>query len=150
MWGVEHGWADRHLLVALATDQLIREERTEQGAILLAGLRATEMGDALRLASTLAADEPVLDDGEIRARWLYLVLRWVHENRDTVPDPLGVAEALYADFGYPRGMETFVRFMPPTDGWDAGAHARDENEARMIANWASWIAAREREVEAGA
>lgn len=145
VWGVEHGWADLHLLVDLATDRLLHEEQPAQAAIILAGLAPSEMWDALRLASTLATGEPPVDEPEIEARWLYLVLRWVYENRDTLLDPLGVVEELYADFGYPRGMETFVRFMPSTDAWDPSAHTPAENDARMIANWAAWLGARERE-----
>jgi hypothetical protein len=147
VWGVERGWADPRLFVDLATDRLLHQEQPAPAAVTLAGVDPDEMWEAPGLAAALAAGEAPVDEPELVARWLYLVLRWVYENRDTVPDPLGVVEELYADFGYPPGMEPFVRFMPPTDGWDSGAHTLAENEARMMANWEGWIRAREREQE---
>lgn len=47
--------------------------------------------------------------------WIFLTLLWVFRNRDAYPDPLGVVEELYADFGYPESVAPIVRYMPPAD-----------------------------------
>lgn len=48
--------------------------------------------------------------------WTYLALAWVHENQAEFDEPLEVVERLYADFGYPDDVASFVRFMPPPTG----------------------------------
>ena len=47
-----------------------------------------------------------------KQKLLYLVLNWYFEHREDYTDPLGVVELVYADFGYPKDVSKFVRYMP--------------------------------------
>lgn len=67
-----------------------------------------------------------------KSKWLYLSLAWLFENKGHVNDPLSVIEDIYADFDYPPEMQTFVRYMPPTDGYDPRNYTAEENNERLM------------------
>ena len=75
---------------------------------------------------------------------MYLILRWVLEHRERFEDPLGVAEQIYADFDYPPELESMIRYMPASGGYDPRAHTLAENEARLYEAWAQFVTASER------
>ena len=72
------------------------------------------------------------------AKWLYLALAWLFENRDSVSDPLVQVEMIYADFDYPPEITSLVYYMP-CDEPDLGS--RELNEARIYANWENYLQA---------
>jgi len=92
----------------------------------------------------LAGDEPVVPEGALRKKWLYLLLRWLFENRERFSDPLALVEEIFCDFGHPLEMAGFIRYMPPADGYDPRQHTKAENEARMLAHWRDYLTAAER------
>jgi hypothetical protein len=103
--------------------------------------------DELALASSTAAD-PVLDivrrltetkgyrPEDSEEKWLYILLAWLYENRDGFEDPLGLVEEVYAEFGYPRAIAPFVRYMPMV-GPDLGS--RERNELRLFSYWEKYL-----------
>jgi hypothetical protein len=72
-------------------------------------------------------------------KWLFLELSWAYENRKNIPDPLGLVEEIYADFGYPSEIESFVRYMPVVDGYDPVSHTLEENNRRLFENWRRFL-----------
>lgn len=74
--------------------------------------------------------------GEMEAKWLYLVLDWLYQHRADLADPLQTVEEVYADFGYPECLSSFVRYMP-MQGPDLGSRAA--NEARLFERWKSYL-----------
>lgn len=72
-------------------------------------------------------------------KWLYLCIAWAYHNKDLLKDPLQDIEKIYADFDYPHEMDSFVRFMPPTDGYDPSAHTPAENYERLMNNWRIYV-----------
>ena len=36
-------------------------------------------------------------------------------------------EVIYADFDYPYEIESFIKYMPPSDGYDPSTHSQIEN-----------------------
>ena len=137
LFGVQEGWADPRLLILLAERRLSTNDGLGDDEIQLAGLRRDEHLDAVALAKRLSARE-TYDAVKIQAKWQCLILRWLYDKRDQFPDPLGIVEIIFADFGYPSSMESFVRFMPAADGYDPQAHSRADNERRLIALWGQY------------
>src|SRR5207244_2099654 len=90
------------------------------------------------LLTNLAAGDRISESAS-KCRWLFLILLWAYESRDEMEDPLGFVEKVYADFDYPEGVDSFVRFMPPAEGWDPLAHTHEENERRMFVNWRKYL-----------
>ncbi len=76
------------------------------------------------------AGTPARAAGE--AVWLYLLLAWLFENRTSFSDPWVEIEKVYADFGYPKEISGFVRFMPVPKGEPA-------TEAAMTRRWAEFV-----------
>ena len=101
---------------------------TDEGAIDLAIECVTagdDSPDVVELASVLPHDKykvPEIvrrlaerDPECSKDKWLFLLLAWLYEHRDTIEEPLAIVEELYADFDYPEEIATFVRYMPPQD-----------------------------------
>jgi len=84
----------------------------------------------------LAESEPTQSIEAIRDKWLYLLLAWVFEQKDSYSDPLKIVEQIYADFDYPESIAPFVRYMP-SDEPDLGS--LDKNEARLFDKWKMYM-----------
>ena len=140
LWGYERqlvGWSS---LVALALDKAAAGSNDPK-EIELAGLQKDESwraGDLLRILAKAEAPNP---ENLILRKWLFLVLLRLFENRSQFADPLGEVESVYADFEYPEEMTSFVRFMPPTDGYDPLQFSRTENERRLLGLWQKYLVA---------
>lgn len=89
--------------------------------------------------------KPVLEDlaSEMRdyspKNWLYVLLSDVFHRKEEFEDPLGEVEKIYADFDYPEEIESFVRYMPPKDGYIPSAHTYEENIARLYFHWEHYL-----------
>ena len=59
--------------------------------------------------------------------------------KDKVIDPLAEVEKIYEDFNYPEEIESFVRYMPPKDGYDPSLYSYEENLIRLFENWKSYL-----------
>lgn len=62
----------------------------------------------------------------------------MYEHRKNFDDPLGEVEILHADFGYPKDVTPFVRYMPPTD-YDPSTYTRQENIDKLYALWEAYL-----------
>ena len=89
-----------------------------------------------RLIEQLATTEPDQDADKIRSKWLYLVLIWIFEHRESYPDPLQTVEEVYADFGYPERIADFVRYMPMNE---PDLVSRELNEQRLYEKWKRYV-----------
>lgn len=78
-------------------------------------------------------------DEESKQKWLLLCLSWTYENREKLADPLGAVEDIYADFDYPSAIESFVRFLPPSDGYVPAQYSQEENCRRLMMNWEEFL-----------
>ncbi|MGH8139143.1 MAG: DUF2247 family protein [Steroidobacteraceae bacterium] len=144
LWGVEHLLIDTSTVVDLATDRLLAGS-DDPVEIELAALPKSEISEAGDLLRRLADTEPAHSATEIARKWLFLRMAWIYERRGDLQDPLGEAESAYADFGYPREVEGFMRYMPATWGYAPKTHTREENEARLYRLWQQYLAAAARE-----
>lgn len=133
-YGVDHQLIAPKVAIDKATDRLCGSADASEDEVELAG--RSESDSILELVSRLADSENASAEESVRAKWLYLVLAWLFENRGSVSDPLGMVEEVYSDFDYPREVAAFVRSMPMV-GPDLGN--REQNEARLYDYWKRYL-----------
>ena len=133
-FGLEHQWIGPKVAIERATDRLCEADSTSADEVELAGLSASD--SIIDIVSRLANAEGASTEETCRAKWLYLTLAWLFANRGSLNDALAMVEEVYSDFGYPREVASFVRYMPMV-GPDLGN--REQNEARLYSNWKDYI-----------
>lgn len=133
VFGLENQLLDPNAVVRLAAERL---DLPDPPAALVDLAVADSGAPVLEDVRQLAEQEDGEDDAASSRRWLYLVLAWLFEHRDELPDPLQSVEVVYAEFDYPEEVAEFVRYMP-TDGPDLGD--RDKNEARLVSKWERYL-----------
>ncbi|MCP4592693.1 MAG: DUF2247 family protein [bacterium] len=138
-WGYEHGILSAAGVVEFAVARLAEDEDAGSAVVELASLSPQEHAEVPSVLEKVLQSEGVAWSSESRRKWLYLVLAWVHEHRDELPDPLGIVEQVYADFGYPVEIQSFVSYMPPEDGYEPQAHSHEENVARLFTKWKKYL-----------
>lgn len=79
------------------------------------------------------------DELLIKKKWLFIVLNWLWNNRNNFEDPLAEVEMIYADFDYPPEIEGFIKYMPPSDGYDPSKHSQIENINHLMDKWKSYL-----------
>lgn len=139
IWGVERGifsWKDVRNFALAKLDRNSSTFDIENEISMLDKNNASEIMSLARDAASIDCEF-----GNIADRWRFLLLKWIYENRNTFTHPLGVVEELYAEFDYPQDMESFVPFLPPSDGWDPTKHSSSENEMRLFGNWRTYLEA---------
>lgn len=75
----------------------------------------------------------------ISQKWLYVILSWLWINRASFEDPLDEVERIYTDFDYPAEIDNFIKYMPPTDGYDPSLYSYAENINRLMKNWENYL-----------
>ena len=137
LWGYEHqmiAWRD---IVGLATSLLQPHSGARELELSTMGKSEAHLvGELLR---ELAAAENEILESTIVRKWLFLVLAWTYENSNRVDDPLSEVDVIYADFGYPAEIESFVRYMPPQGGYDPSQHSAQENRDRLFDYWRKYL-----------
>jgi hypothetical protein len=145
LWGYEHQWIDWSCLTELAVERISSESKSHPAAIELAGMMKEETAGAGDLVRVLANTEPVVSEEILRQKWLYLILRWLFENREQFSDPLAMVEDIFCDFGHPLEIAKFIRYMPVTDNYDPRQHSKAENEERMFNHWREYLKTAEKQ-----
>ncbi|MEK3933815.1 DUF2247 family protein [Sporosarcina sp. FSL W7-1349] len=51
---------------------------------------------------------------------------------DDLEELLNRVAEVYAVFDYPKDMESFINYLPPSDGFDPFLYTKEENEIRLI------------------
>ncbi len=69
----------------------------------------------------------------------YILLSWLWINRESFEDPLDEVESIYTDFDYPAEIESFIKYIPPTDGYDPSLYSYAENINRLMKNWEIYL-----------
>lgn len=133
-FGIERGLISPKVAIDRATEQLCSDKTSPKEVVEMASL--TEGESLASLVFRLAQAETPPPPECVREKWLYLVLAWLFENRESLVDPLGIVEEVYSDFDYPREVASFVRYMPMV-GSNLGN--REQNEARMFEYWKAYL-----------
>jgi hypothetical protein len=119
-YGFLHDWIGLSGAVEIARARIDSGSGASSALEKLAVLDDDDVVAGASLLTSMAG-KPVPNDAW--RIWLFLSLAWVFEHRETLHDPLGLVEMLYADFDYPREVASFVRYMPPPPGEDVGVEA---------------------------
>jgi hypothetical protein len=134
LFGIENELLAPGAAVDFAADELSNQDSPASTLVELASLAEGEATQTF--VEQLSITEPDQDANEIQSKWLYLVLAWMFENRESYPDPLQTVEEVYTDFGYPERIAEFVRYMPMNEP-DLGS--RDLNERRLYERWKRYL-----------
>lgn len=138
LWGYERqliGWS---AVVDLAVEKML-EGPGRPLEIEISNLGKSEASQAGELLRTIAKKEPEKKPDIADQKWLFIVLSWLFEHKDDISNPLGEIEKIYADFGYPSEIESFISYMPATDGYDPSQHSLEENKDRLLKNWEQYL-----------
>jgi hypothetical protein len=134
LFGLEHQLVTAKAAIDKATERLASNGPALKEEVELAGHSESE--PFLDLVSRIAKRETPPSAERTKAKWLFLVLAWLFDNRRVVADPLAVVEEVYCDFDYPKEMVSFVRYMPMV-GPDLGS--REKNEGRLYDYWKGYL-----------
>ncbi|MFV3415260.1 DUF2247 family protein [Pseudomonas nitroreducens] len=137
LWALECGLISDEFVVGLANHHL------ELGDYHDLELDLALMNDSFdirgclnKLANVSGRGYPASDS---KSKWLFIALKWLFEKKSEIEDPLGKVELIYEDFDFPVEIESFVRYMPPSDGYQPQQHTLKENQNRLYENWAAYI-----------
>lgn len=139
-YGLEHQFIKPVVAVERATEMLAQGSSSAKEVLELASLKGDE--PVIDLVTSLSKAEARSKEGHVEAKWLYIVLAWLYENRDSLADPIGMVEEVYSDFGYPHEIASFIRYMPMV-GPDLGSHER--NLTRLLDRWKEYLTHAERQ-----
>ena len=136
-------WAYKHELLTWKDLIQVALERVESGSsneleAELASVSKDNVWKVSELAQALAEQDGNSEEAS-KQKWLFLCIAWAYENRESLPDPLGAVETIYADFDYPSVIESFVRFLPPSDGYVPAQFSLEQNHQRLMANWSEFL-----------
>ncbi len=130
------GWKD---VANVAIKKIQRKAEIGQVEIELSELTKETAWRVSELLDRIASSETPEAESDIRRKWLFIVLNWLYENQSSYEDPLREVEVVYAEFDYPEEMKSFVRFLPPSDGYRPQDHSKEENVARIFDLWRRFI-----------
>jgi hypothetical protein len=136
-YAYERGIVKSKTVIDFACEAACRDSQSSADLISLANCHPSESisEKLLRIASTESKDQP-----EQEKRWALILACYVGENK-LVEDPLSLVEEIYADFGYPKELAPFVRYMP-LNGPDLGSVQANENRMfDALKNFSSSIVA---------
>jgi len=112
LWGLDKAFISPKE-ISIYSLQIVEDDDTDNSdIILLAGVTKNELFQVRELVEKLSNIEDYQDKNSIEEKWLYLILLWLYENRETIDNPLEKVEIVYADFNYPIKISSFVRYMP--------------------------------------
>ncbi|HVZ38834.1 MAG TPA: DUF2247 family protein [Candidatus Kapabacteria bacterium] len=134
LFGLENELISSTVAIEQATVILNNSGRYEPDIVDVASCSPAD--PIIELVARLARREQPRPEGNVREKWLYIILAWLYDHRHSIADPLSMVEEVYADFDYPEEVAPFVRYMPMV-GPDLGS--REANEERMVGNWKAYL-----------
>lgn len=135
-WGYENNLITCELPIKKAENIVLTEIYTK-AELELSSLIPSESDDIFPFLNELCSETN--EDSMIREKWLYILLSWLWINRESFEDPLDEVESIYTDFDCPVEMDSFIKYMLPTDGYDPSLYSYAENINRLMKNWESYL-----------
>jgi hypothetical protein len=139
-FGLERALINEADVVQAAIEWVSQSPDASDSEIELAGLYRNELNRVPELLRELTASSEAIR-ATIEKKWLFLLLAWLYDQKESIDDPLGKVEEVYADFGYPKEIAGFVRYMPAQDGYRPQDHTREENLNRLFRLWNDYLTA---------
>ncbi|MEO9278506.1 DUF2247 family protein [Acinetobacter sp. WA-87] len=135
-WGYENNLITSELPIKKAENIVLTEIYTK-AELELSFLIPNQSNDIFPFLNELCSETN--EDSMIREKWLYILLSWLWIKRERFEDPLDEVESIYTDFDCPVEMDSFIKYMPPTDGYDPSLYSYAENINRLMKNWESYL-----------
>lgn len=67
-----------------------------------------------------------------KRKWRFGVLAYLEMmHQDDLEELLNLVAEVYADFNYPKDMDSFINYLPPQDGFDPSKYSKEENIVRL-------------------
>ena len=139
LFAIENGYLSCQSAVEHASLQLEVTESYSQAVLDLACLKSDEANHLCVVQpyiNELADKVSVHDKNVSKQKMLYVILKWVFENRGKYLDPLKLVEIIYADFDYPDAISSFVRYMPPSKPNMGMTKSKNE---KLFDNWSNFL-----------
>jgi len=137
-WGYENNLITSDLAIKKAENIVLTEIYTK-AELELSFLIPSESDDITPFINELCPNFKENEYVITRQKWLYVILSWLWINRERFEDPLDEVESIYTNFDYPVEMDSFIRYMPPADGYDPSLHSYAENINRLMKNWENYL-----------
>ncbi|CDG75327.1 MULTISPECIES: DUF2247 family protein [Acinetobacter calcoaceticus/baumannii complex] len=135
-WGYKNNLLTSEIPIKKAENSLLTEDYTN-AELEPSFLIPSESDDIGPFLNELCSETN--EDSMIREKWLYILLSWLWINRESFEDPLDEVESIYTDFDYPAEIESFIKYIPPTDGYDPSLYSYAENINRLMKNWEIYL-----------
>ncbi|MCS3430447.1 DUF2247 family protein [Klebsiella sp. BIGb0407] len=136
-WGYECKFITQSIPIKKAEDTVLTGIYTT--AELELSFQPPDCSDVIPFLKELCPICELDDESMIKRKWLFITLSWLWDNRNNFNEPLAQVENIYADFSYPSEIESFVRYMPVTDGHNSLAHTKEENINHLINHWKKYL-----------
>ncbi|MBI6819840.1 MULTISPECIES: DUF2247 family protein [Pseudomonas] len=138
LWGYERKLVGWSFVVELANFKVSNgsDKPLELDLVFLGEFDIQEIEKNMYL---LAGQENELLGLSSQKKWLFIALKWLFENKDSIADPLGVVELIYEEFDFPFEIEGFVRYMPSRVGYKPEEHTDEQNLERIFSNWQHYL-----------
>ncbi|MBD0446489.1 DUF2247 family protein [Acinetobacter nosocomialis] len=137
-WGYENNLITCELPIKKAENIVLTEIYTK-AELELSFLIPTESNDISSFIYELCPNFKEDEYETISQKWLYVILSWLWLNRESFEDPLDEVESIYTDFDCPAEMDNFIKYMPPTDGYNPSLYSYAENINRLMKNWENYL-----------
>ncbi len=137
-WGYENNFITSEVPIKKAENNVLTGSYTNS-ELELSFIISSEANHVAPLLKELCSESEQKDELIIKGKWLFIVLSWLWHNRDKFEDPLAEVEIIYADFDYPSEIESFIKYMPPSDGYDPSIHSQVENVNHLMDKWKSYL-----------
>lgn len=134
LYAMENEYFDKASAVEYAVLLLVNGS-SDESIIDLAGLNVHEITKEeilQKFVVKFARRESSENKKEAKEKIMYILLNLLYENRDIFEDPLKAVEIVYDDFGFPKIIEGFVRYMP-TEKNESGS------ETQMYERWKDYL-----------
>lgn len=137
-WGYDRGLINAHVPIKKAEDKVCSGGATE-AELEMSFLMPDNIFNVSKLLDEICQKESKENDAIPARKWVFISLLWLWLNKDKYVKPLDEVEIIYSDFDYPVQIESFVKYMPPTDGYQPSKHTQQENQERLMLNWHKYL-----------
>lgn len=128
LYGFEHGYINCGGVSIYACESLTKNSSVNEYE--LASLQCDDFLTVSDLLRNLAGDE--LDEKNPSEAWIYLLLMWVFDNKESCCDPFELVDLVCAEFNYPDELLSLIGYMPLQEG-ELGS------KEHMVNNWTKYL-----------
>lgn len=138
-WGYENHFITSDVLIKKA-EKVVSTDTYSNTELELSFLSYSELNHVTPFFKELCPEfKEERDSLRIKQKWLFIILSWLWINRNSFENPLAEVEIIYTNFDYPLEIDNFIRYMPPSDGYDPSMYSFKENIDNLMNNWESYL-----------